>query len=136
MIEIYADGACRGNQYKTNIGGYGAVIILNDKVIEIKEAFNNVTNNRMEILSIIKALEQVKYLGGNVCVYSDSQYVVNTMNLNWRRNANIDLWGQLDNLIACFSQVNFYKVKGHSNNEFNNRADELANEAMDALDCK
>lgn len=132
-IKIYADGACRGNQFAENIGGYGVVLLYGEYKKELKDAFKNVTNNQMEILSVIKGLKALKQYDIPVEVYSDSQYVVNTINLNWKKNANQDLWEELYNYIGKVKDIKFIKVKGHSDNIYNNRADQLANEAMDAL---
>lgn len=132
-IKIYADGACRGNQFAENIGGYGVVLLYGEHKKELKDAFKNVTNNQMEILSVIEGLKALKRFDLPIEVYSDSQYVVNTVNLNWNKNANQDLWKELYSYIEKAKDIKFIKVKGHSDNEFNNRADKLANEAMDAL---
>lgn len=131
VIKIYADGACRGNQNTTNIGGYGVVLIYKDSIKELNNAFQDTTNNRMEILSVIEGLKSLKRFDIPVEIYSDSQYVVNTINNGWRKNANLDLWAELGRLIEKFDSVKFIKVKGHSDNNYNNRADKLANIAMD-----
>lgn len=133
IIKIYADGACRGNQSSENIGAIGVVLLYGDLRKEIKEAYKNTTNNKMEILSVIKGLEALKVFNIPVEIYSDSQYVVSTMNDGWKRNKNIELWNKLDDLLSKLSDYKFIKVKGHADNIFNNRADVLANEAMDAL---
>lgn len=132
-IKIYADGACRGNQFAENIGGYGVVLLYGEHKKELKDAFKNVTNNQMEILSVIEGLKALKQYDIPVEIYSDSQYVVNTINLNWNKKANQDLWEELYNYIGKVKDIKFIKVKGHSDNIYNNRADKLANEAMDAL---
>lgn len=132
VIKIYADGACRNNQSKENIGAIGVVLLYKDKIKEIKEAYQNTTNNQMEILSAIRGLESLKVFDIPVELYSDSQYLVSTMNDNWRRNTNLELWKQLDELNSKFN-VKYIKVKGHADNQYNNRADQLANEAMDAI---
>lgn len=132
-VKIYADGACRGNQNSENIGAIGVVLLYGDLRKEIKEAYKNTTNNKMEILSVIKGLEALKVFNIPVEIYSDSQYVVSTINDGWKRNKNIELWNKLDDLLSKLSDYKFIKVKGHADNIFNNRADELANEAMDAL---
>lgn len=132
-IKIYADGACRGNQCKENIGGYGVVLLYKEHIKELKDAFRNVTNNQMEILSVIEGLKALKRFDLPIEVYSDSQYVVSTVNYNWNKNANKDLWNELYVYINKCSNIKFIKVKGHSDNKYNNRADQLANEAMDML---
>ena len=132
-IKKYADGACRGNQFAENIGGYRVVLLYGEHKKELKDAFKNVTNNQMEILSVIEGLKALKQYDIPVEIYSDSQYVVNTINLNWNKKANQDLWEELYNYIGKVKDIKFIKVKGHSDNVYNNRADQLANEAMDAL---
>ena len=91
IIKIYADGACRGNQFKDNVGAIGVVLLYGNKEKHIKEAFKNTTNNKMEILSVIKGLQELKRYDIPVEVYSDSSYVVSTMNLGWKRKVNLDL---------------------------------------------
>lgn len=130
-IIIYADGACRGNQFKENIGAYGIVLMYDNYKKELSKAFKNVTNNQMEIVAVIEALRALKRYDIPVDIYSDSQYVVCTLTKGWRRNANIDLWKQLDAEIKKFKEVKLFKVEGHSDSVYNNRADELANIAMD-----
>ena len=134
-VEIYTDGACSNNP---GVGGYGAILFYKDSNRQVHEkklskGFNMTTNNRMEILSVIEGLKALKQYDIPVEIYSDSQYVVNTVTLNWKKNANQDLWEQLHNYIGKVKDIKFIKVKGHSDNIYNNRADQLANEAMDAL---
>ena len=130
-IDIYCDGACRGNQQKNNIGAWGYVLAFGAHKKEVSGVESNTTNNRMELLACVKALEQIKNKSIPVVVYSDSQYLVSTINLNWARRANTELWEELDKLTAEFTSIKFVKVKGHSDNEGNARADELCNLAMD-----
>ena len=132
-IKIYADGACRGNQNAENIGGYGVVLLYKGHQRTLRAAFKNTTNNKMEILSVVEGLKALKRFDLPVEIYSDSQYVVNTMNMGWNRNANYDLWKQLDEQLEKFKCVEFIKVKGHSDNVYNNLADKLANLAMDEM---
>lgn len=145
-VEIYTDGACRGNGKENNIGAYGIVLIYGDKNKEIRKSFRSTTNNIMELLSVIDALDMLKE-PCNVKIYSDSAYVVNAINekwiegwlkTNWINSAkkpvkNRELWERLVPLLKKH-QVKFVKVKGHSDNEFNNRCDDLANIAMDELE--
>ena len=105
VIKIYADGACRGNQFKENIGGYGIIMIYGNYKKEFKNAFKNVTNNQMELLSVITALKMLKQYDIPIEVYSDSQYVVNTINLNWKKNANKDLWEELYNILDKIKDI-------------------------------
>lgn len=144
-ILIYADGACRGNGTENALGAYGIVLldVENKKKKELSFACRGVTNNIMELRSVIEGLKYLKE-PTNVKIYSDSAYVVNAFNqkwvINWQRNgwktANKDpvknrgLWEELWALTQTH-KCEFIKVKGHSDNEFNNRCDKLANEVMD-----
>ena len=145
-IIIWADGGCRGNQHETNIGGWGSIMKYQDKVKEIYGGEKNTTNNKMEITACIKSLEAIQTKHIPIEFYCDSAYVVNAMNdwitgwlkNNWRKSnkkpvENKELWQRLIELKDQQSSVKFLKVKGHSDNEGNNRADELANIAMDEL---
>ncbi len=144
-IIIYTDGACRGNGKEDAIGGFGIVLEYNGVKKEIKKAFRNTTNNIMELSAVIEALSMLKE-PCEAMIHSDSAYVVNAINQNWLKGwqkngwktsakepvKNKELWEKLIKLIA-FHNVTFVKVKGHSDNEYNNRCDELANEAMDEM---
>lgn len=144
-VIIYADGGCRGNGKESTIGGYGAVLIYNSHKKEIKKGFKNTTNNIMELTAVIDALSMLKE-PCLVKVHSDSAYVVNAFNQKWTdkwlKNGfktankepvkNEELWRKLIEL-TNFHEVEFIKVKGHSDNELNNRCDQLANEAMDSV---
>lgn len=141
-VYIYTDGACSGNP---GPGGYGAILIYNGKEKEISGGEKNTTNNKMEMMGVIKALELLKEKC-DVEVYSDSAYVVNSVNnkwvYSWKKNnwiksdkskaKNIDLWEKLLELIS-FHNVKFTKVKGHADNEYNNRCDKLAVMAREML---
>ena len=134
-VDIYTDGACSKNP---GPGGYCAILMYNgaEKVVSGSEDQN--TNNRMEILAVIKGLEALKEPCA-VNLYSDSQYVVDAFNQGWitawkssgwrtsnkKEVKNSDLWLRLLELTAVHN-VNFIKVKGHSDNEFNNRCDKIA----------
>ncbi len=143
-IDIWTDGASKGNP---GPGGYGIVLKYVDKNgemhrKEIKEAFESTTNNRMEVLSAIVALKELKE-PCDVTLTSDSQYLVKAFNENWidtwikkdfRRGKidevkNIDLWEELIALTKKHD-VHFVWVKGHADNIENERCDELANEAI------
>lgn len=130
-IVIYCDGACRGNQTDKNIGAWGYVLSCNGHTKEGSGVEPNVTNNRMELLACVKALEQIKNKTVPTVVRSDSQYLIATINFNWQRKANVDIWQQLDTLLQQFTSIRFEKVKGHSGDAGNERADELCNIAMD-----
>ncbi|MBQ8426489.1 MAG: ribonuclease HI [Clostridia bacterium] len=135
VVDIYTDGACSGNP---GVGGYCSILIYNgvEKVISGNEL--DTTNNRMELLAVIKGLECLKEKC-QVNLYSDSQYVVDAFNkgwiFNWQSNnwrtsdkkevKNIDLWQKLLQL-SDKHQVAYIKVKGHSDNEYNNRCDKIA----------
>ena len=141
-VTLYTDGACSGNP---GPGGYGAILIYNGKEKEISGGEKNTTNNKMEMMAVIKALEVLKEKC-DVEVYSDSAYVVNSINnkwvYSWKKNnwiksdktkaKNIELWEELIRLIP-FHNVKFIKVKGHADNEYNNRCDELARNAIKSL---
>ncbi len=134
-VTIYTDGACSGNP---GAGGWGAVLIHGNHKKEISGYDPMTTNNQMELTAVIKALELLK-TNCNVELFSDSAYVVNSINQKWLSNwksnnwvgadkkqvKNIELWKRLDNLLSIHN-VHFNKVKGHSDNELNNRCDELA----------
>ena len=134
-VTIYTDGACSGNP---GPGGWGAILMCQGKKKEMAGGCKNTTNNIMEITAVIEALKLLKY-ACEVDLYSDSAYVVNAFRQkwieNWKKNnwktaskepvKNKELWQELDKLTQIH-QVKFHKVKGHSDNEFNNRCDELA----------
>lgn len=130
-ISIYADGACRNNQSENNVGAYGVVLLYKGHKKELSKAFKNTTNNKMELMAVIEALKALKRYDLPVDIYTDSQYVVNTMTMGWRRNANQELWEELDNLVDKCASVIFIKVKGHSGDKYNELADKLCNSAMD-----
>lgn len=139
-IDIYTDGACSGNP---GPGGTGFCIIV-DGIVNKKmgNGYRKTTNNRMEILAVVEALncaiDSCKELkmkrdtDVKVTVFSDSQLVVNTMNEGWRIRSNNDLWVQLKYNLNKFKElypnavVSFSKVKGHSDNKYNNIVDQLA----------
>ena len=130
-IEIYTDGACSGNP---GPGGYGIVMKYKAQRKEFSHGFRLTTNNRMELLSVIIALENIKKEGCDVIVYSDSKYVLDSINLGWVYNwqkkgfkdkANPDLWKRFL-LIDKKHSVKFIWVKGHASNKENNRCDEIA----------
>ena len=141
-VTIYTDGACSGNP---GPGGYGAVLIYNGNEKEISGGEKSTTNNKMEMMGVIKALEMLKEKC-DVEVYSDSAYVVNSINnkwvYSWKKNnwiksdkskaKNIELWERLLELID-YHNVKFVKVKGHADNEYNNRCDKLAVKARENI---
>ena len=176
-IQIYTDGGCAGNQFDENVGGWGAILQYGNHKKELYDGEKNTTNNKMELLAVIKALELVKDTDISIDIYSDSAYVVECFlkkwYVNWEKNGwktskktpveNQELWKRLLSLVNSFADVNFFKIKGHldenktaeitkwynkyklkmnpncTREEFlylvkmNNRADELANIAMDEI---
>jgi ribonuclease HI len=136
MIEIYTDGSSRGNP---GPGGYGVVMIHKDKRKELSQGYNLTTNNRMELLAVIKALEEVKTDKMNIIIYSDSKYVVESVEKGWIWNwekknfikkKNIDLWKRFITLYKKFN-IKFIWVKGHDGNIENERCDFLANKCQE-----
>ena len=138
-VTIYTDGACSGNP---GPGGWGSILMFGDIKKEISGYAKETTNNIMEITAVVEALKCLKE-PCEVEVYSDSAYVVNAFNQgwieNWKKNSwrnaqkdpvkNKELWEELDNLTSIH-KVTFIKVKGHSDNEFNNRCDKLATDEI------
>ncbi|MZP42195.1 ribonuclease HI [Heliobacterium gestii] len=137
-VTIYTDGACLGNP---GPGGYGVVLMYGEHRRELSEGFRDTTNNRMEMLAAIKALEVLKE-PCQVTLYSDSRYLVDAVTKNWARRwkangwmrnkkdpaLNVDLWERLLHLLERH-QVEFRWVKGHAGNPENERCDKLATEA-------
>ncbi len=124
-IFLYTDGASSGNP---GPGGYGAVLVCGNLRKELSGGFRRTTNNRMELLAVIKGLEAIRWEGATVNVYSDSTYVVKTVTENWKRKKNHDLWARFDSLRSRFN-LSFNWVKGHSGHPENERCDRLAVEA-------
>lgn len=141
-VIIYTDGACSGNP---GPGGWGAILMYKNAKKEIFGGCKNTTNNIMEITAVIEALKCLK-VESEVQVYSDSAYTVNAFNqkwiYGWMKNGwktssgtdvkNKELWQELYSLTQKH-KVEFIKVKGHADNEFNNRCDELARNAIKEL---
>jgi ribonuclease HI len=137
-ISIYTDGACSGNPGK---GGWGAVLIYGHNQKEISGYEPQTTNNRMELIAIIKALESLKEKC-KIDLYVDSKYAkdgISTWIKNWKQNGwrsankqpikNQDLWQELDSLCQNH-EIAWHFVKGHSNDKFNDKADLLATNAI------
>jgi ribonuclease HI len=143
-IIIYCDGACSGNQFNSNKGGWGAVLKYKDHTKEICGGEKNTTNQKMELTAAIKALEEIKIKNVPIEIYSDSAYLVNCMKqkwyFKWQQNgwinskkepvANKELWTRLLELIKIY-KVDFHKVVGHSGDELNEMADQLANKGIE-----
>ena len=135
-IIIYTDGSAKGNPGK---GGYGIVMISGVHRKELQKGFRLTTNNRMELLAVIIALESVKKEQVEIVIYSDSKYVVDSVEKNWvfrweknnfSRKKNADLWIRLLNAYRK-QKVSFVWVKGHANNKENERCDFLAVQATE-----
>ncbi len=134
---IYTDGSSRGNP---GPGGYGAILMWGDKAKELSAGYRLTTNNRMELMGVIKALEALTKKNIPLTIYTDSQYIVNSVEKGWLNNwirtdfkggkKNKDLWLQFHQLSKQFT-IRFIWVKGHADNPYNNRCDELATTAAD-----
>lgn len=139
-ITIYTDGSSRGNP---GPGGYGAVLMYGDKRKELSAGYRRTTNNRMELMGVIAALEALKKPGLNITIYTDSQYIVKALNEGWlnkwmatnfaKGKKNKDLWVRFYNLYKQHN-IKFVWVKGHAENVFNNRCDVLATTAAGGKD--
>jgi len=136
-LTIYTDGAARGNPGR---GGYGAILMWKGNKKEISQGYLYTTNNRMELMSVIAALESLTRTGLNIEIYSDSKYVVQAVSERWLDKwiatdfkggkKNRDLWTRYYK-ISRAHQIKFIWVKGHASNPFNQRCDELATSAAD-----
>jgi ribonuclease HI len=139
MIKIYTDGACKGNP---GIGGWGALLVHNEQSIEIFDGELETTNNRMELMAVIEALNHATPMNDDVQIYTDSSYVqkgIQEWIHNWKKNGwrssnkkpvkNQDLWQKLDTLNSSLN-VEWFWVKGHAGLPGNERADFLANEGV------
>lgn len=140
-VTIYADGGCRGNP---GPGGWGVLLQTGDREKELWGSEASTTNNRMELTAAIRALEALKR-SATVELHTDSQYVQKGISAwihNWKRNGwqtsarkpvqNVDLWQRLDEL-SMLHRIKWCWVRGHSGHSGNERADALANRAMDEL---
>lgn len=141
-VTIYTDGACSGNP---GPGGWGSILMIGENKREISGGKKNTTNNVMELTAVIEALKLLKR-PCKVHLYSDSAYVVNAFLQNWilgwikngwknsnkEEVKNKELWQELIALTKVHT-VTFHKVKGHADNAYNNRCDELARNAIKKL---
>lgn len=136
QITIYTDGASRGNP---GPGGYGVVLLWKGHRKELSAGYRLTTNNRMELLGVITALEALKKDGMTVTIYTDSEYIVNAVEKGWlfgwvkkdfKDKKNRDLWLRF---LEAYRRhrVRFIWVKGHAQNALNNRCDQLATAAAD-----
>lgn len=141
IVDVYTDGACKGNPGR---GGWGALLRFRGQERELFGGEPHTTNNRMELMAVIKALEALS----RPCqarVHTDSQYVqkgISEWIHNWKRRGwrtadnkpvkNVDLWQELDQL-AAKHQLEWFWVKGHAGHDENERADQLANRGVEAI---
>ena len=130
-ISIHTDGSCLGNP---GPGGWGVVIHHANKEIKLSGGEKNATNNRMEMTAIIEAFKWLHEKSGlkkdelraaEIELFSDSNLLMQTLNLGWKRKANVDLWEKIDSLRGWL-KIKWTWIKGHSSNKFNNLADKLA----------
>lgn len=138
QLVIYTDGSSRGNP---GPGGFGAILKWGDVEKELSGGFRRTTNNRMELLAVIAALESLKRDNLNVIIYSDSQYVVKAVEQGWLKKwiatgfsggkKNRDLWMRFYELSKRHN-IRFQWVRGHADNPYNNRCDVLATTAADS----
>jgi len=130
-VIIYTDGAARGNP---GPGGYGVVLLSGEFKKELSAGYNHTTNNRMELMAVIVALEALKIQGSDVTIYTDSRYVADSVIKGWvfswvtkrfKGKKNKDLWMRFLEIYKKHT-VKFIWVKGHANNHWNERCDQLA----------
>jgi len=136
-LTMYTDGASRGNPGR---GGYGTILFWGGHRKELSQGYKRTTNNRMELMAVIAGLRALTRDGLKVTIYSDSQYVVKAWEQGWLKNwiatnfkggkKNKDLWLQFYEL-SKKNTIRFVWVRGHANNPYNNRCDELATAAAD-----
>ncbi len=138
-ITIYTDGSAKGNPGN---GGYGIVLMSGDYRKELNQGFKLTTNNRMELLAVIVAIESVKKEGSEITIFSDSKYVVDAVEKKWvfgwekknfNKKKNPDLWIRFLKIYRK-QKVSFVWVKGHANNKENERCDVLAVQAAESKD--
>src|SRR5262245_50741823 len=138
-VTMYTDGAARGNP---GPGGYGVILMSGNHRKEFSQGYRMTTNNRMELMAVITGLEKLKKTGLTVTIYTDSQYVAKARSEGWLKKwietnfkggkKNKDLWMQYHEL-SLAHKIKFVWVKGHADNPFNNRCDELATAAADRI---
>ena len=136
-IVMYTDGSSRGNP---GPGGYGVILMSGKLRKELSQGYRRTTNNRMELMGVIAGLEALKKPSLHITIYTDSQYIVKALNEGWlnkwmatnfaKGKKNKDLWVKFYNLYKQH-QIKFVWVKGHADNPYNNRCDELATAAAD-----
>lgn len=130
-IEIYTDGSCIGNP---GPGGWAFILLHDGAEVAETGKTKDTTNNRMEMMAIIKALEYIRNKSGlthedltshKIILYSDSNLLMQSLNLGWKRKANLDLWAKID-LLRAWLDIEWTWVKAHATNKYNNKVDELA----------
>ncbi len=126
-IHIYTDGACSGNP---GPAGYGVILIYNSHVKEFSEYIGEATNNIAELTAIKVGLEAVKTKNIPIIIYSDSSYSIGVLSSGWKAKKNKELIQKIKSLIQTFENIEFMKVKGHSDNKLNERVDKIANLAV------
>lgn len=153
MIEMYTDGACSSNGAKENFGGYSVVVVKNNLVrIKIQKGIPNTTNNEMELMGVLTAIKLGKIINekdrNEIIIYSDSAYVVNTINSwmsSWANNGwikksdkkapeNLKIIQEIYSLMTFERNIKIHKIKGHDSSIYNNLADTLAVEARENLE--
>lgn len=146
-IRIYCDGACSGNP---GPGGWGALLCYGEHIKEISGGEKEATNQRMELMACLQALRHINRKNIPVEIYSDSAYLTNCFQQGWYKRwlrngwynskkeavKNKDLWEPLVHIVRSFDHLQFIKVKGHSGDEMNDRADQLAVEARQKVEDK
>jgi ribonuclease HI len=146
-IIIFTDGSALGNP---GPGGYGVVMITDGKTFELSQGYKYTTNNRMEMMAVINALEELAPTDRPIEIFSDSQYTINGITKGWAKNwkkkgwkksdnkpaLNPDLWSRLLDLVDRFPRLSFHWVKGHAGDPLNERADALANGAAQGGGCQ
>lgn len=138
MLEIFTDGASRGNPGK---GGYGVILKYQNKYKELAQGYRLTTNNRMELLACIVGLQSLKKTGLIITIFTDSRYVVDTIEKGWlfswlkkpnfAKKKNKDLWLQFYNLYQQH-HIKLVWIKGHNDHPENERCDKLATSAADS----
>lgn len=129
VLTVYTDGGCDPNPGK---GGWGVVIVRGDDIVAgFNGSDSDTTNNRMEIMAVIASLEYIAETMPNtkVVLYSDSQYVINTMTKGWKKNKNGDLWDRLGKVVTELV-IDWKWVKGHNGVTFNEVADLMATDGI------
>lgn len=130
MTKVYTDGSCLGNP---GPGGWASIILHKEKEAKLSGNEKETTNNRMELKAAIEALRWIRNTAKinehnqkeKIVIFSDSSLLVHTINRNWKKKKNKELWAELDSLRG-FLDIKWEWVKGHAENKYNNKADKLA----------